>query len=304
MISLNKKIFVFLIFICCGSGISHTLLQAGGTEQNTSINAGKSQYSISPDGTYLAFLAKYDYIPNIFVQKIGSEEAIKITSITSGFVYGYFWKNDHTIVYDWHAHCDETRVFVVDVQSLKARDLIPGANSSIRAALEDCAEDILIRTNMHNPDKGSFDVYRLNIISEKMQPITEDPGVEEFYKQGCLYSNKNNKVMTKFERTGKWIQNNCVKCPEKIQAYFLSDDDEMKKMYAKVVQILKQPYYSRYWHRVIHDPAIQITSIQSDRDESKFLIEAFINTACRCYCLYDTKSDVLTVLAQDWDWYR
>jgi len=43
----------------------------------------KTAYQLSPDGTHLSFLAPYERRQNIFVQKIGSTEKLRLTAETS-----------------------------------------------------------------------------------------------------------------------------------------------------------------------------------------------------------------------------
>ena len=52
-------------------------------------NPEKTAYSLSPDGTYYAFLAPYQDRKNIFVQKIGSD--IIYVQVTSGDRPRFIW---------------------------------------------------------------------------------------------------------------------------------------------------------------------------------------------------------------------
>ncbi len=62
-------------------------------------NPEKTSYQISPGGTYFSFKAPYQDRMNIFVQKIGSDTAIRLTSETDRDIMGYFWPNDSQILY-------------------------------------------------------------------------------------------------------------------------------------------------------------------------------------------------------------
>jgi len=58
-------------------------------------NPEKSYFQISPDGTHFAFLSPYERRKNIFVQKIGDDQATRITSETERDIAGYMWANDN-----------------------------------------------------------------------------------------------------------------------------------------------------------------------------------------------------------------
>ena len=51
-------------------------------------NPEKARYQISPDGVWFAFMSPYENRMNIFVQKIGENEAKRITSETARDIGG------------------------------------------------------------------------------------------------------------------------------------------------------------------------------------------------------------------------
>ena len=62
-------------------------------------NSEKSDYQISPDGKYFSYMAPWESRRNIFVQQVGSDEAVRITSERERDLAGYFWANDSRILY-------------------------------------------------------------------------------------------------------------------------------------------------------------------------------------------------------------
>ena len=53
-------------------------------------NSEKSDYQISPDGKYFSYMAPWESRRNIFVQQVGSDEAVRITSERERDLAGYF----------------------------------------------------------------------------------------------------------------------------------------------------------------------------------------------------------------------
>jgi len=55
-------------------------------------NPVKVAYSLSPNGEYLAFMQPWENRLNVFVEKIGSGPAIRVTSAKQRDIAGYAWK--------------------------------------------------------------------------------------------------------------------------------------------------------------------------------------------------------------------
>ena len=140
-------------------------------------NPERTGYSISPDGKYLAYLAPYESRLNIFVQKTGSEEAVKITSVTERDIANYFWKGNNRIIYLKDKNGDENfHLFSVDIEGKNHKDLTPFENvkANLIDELEENDSDILIGLNKKNIEV--FDAYRLNAETGEMTLAAENPG--------------------------------------------------------------------------------------------------------------------------------
>src|SRR5674476_162828 len=57
-------------------------------------NADKNNFQISPDGNYYSYIANYKKMYNVFVQKIGDENAVRVTNDSLRSIYNYGWKGD------------------------------------------------------------------------------------------------------------------------------------------------------------------------------------------------------------------
>ncbi len=140
-------------------------------------NPEKTSYQISPDGIYFSFLAPYESRMNIFIQKIGSNNATRITSEKQRDIAGYFWANKNRILYLKDTGGDENfKLFGVDKDGKNAKALtdFEGVKTNIIDALKDIPDEIIIGLNKR--DKMVFDPYRLNIKSGKMEMLAENPG--------------------------------------------------------------------------------------------------------------------------------
>src|SRR5258708_3911656 len=116
-------------------------------------NPEKTGYSISPDGRYLAYLAPYENRLNIFVQKIGSGNAARVTSVTERDIANYFWKNNNMIIYLKDKNGDENfHFYSVDIEGNNPKDLTSFENvrANLIDELEESDTDILIGLNKKN----------------------------------------------------------------------------------------------------------------------------------------------------------
>lgn len=140
-------------------------------------NPEKTGYQISPDGNYFSFLAPWESRLNVFVQKIGDKEAVRVTSATQRDITSYFWKGNNKIIYLQDNAGDENfKLYSVDIDGTDLKLLT--AENNVRAAIVDDLEDIddymIINTNERNPQV--FDVYRINVNTGEKKMIAENPG--------------------------------------------------------------------------------------------------------------------------------
>lgn len=153
-------------------------------------NAKQTAYQLSPDGSYISFLAPYKDRMNIFVQPIDSQEALRLTSETERSVAGYFWKGNNRIFFVKDDGGDENyHIFsiAIDGSDLKCYTPFPGVRASIIDDLEDNPDEMLIGLNRRNPEV--FDPYRLNIHTGELTLLAENPGNYQGWTTdhaGCL----------------------------------------------------------------------------------------------------------------------
>jgi len=140
-------------------------------------NPEKSSYNISPDGRYISFMAPYENRMNIFVQKAGSNKAVRLTSETDRDISGYFWANNNRILFLKDNGGDENfALFGVDAngKNLKCLTCFDKVRTQIIDDLEDQPDEVIIGLNKRNA--MVFDPYRLNIKTGEMVMLAENPG--------------------------------------------------------------------------------------------------------------------------------
>lgn len=140
-------------------------------------NPDKALVRLSPDGNYISFVAPLDGVLNVFVSKRQEPENAKpITFDKSRGVRSYFWSYDNKhIIYAQDEKGDENwRLYSVDIDTDSSTCLTP--KEGVRAGV--------VKMSKHNPDqalitlnsrkKELFDVYKLNIITGKMDMIYQN----------------------------------------------------------------------------------------------------------------------------------
>src|SRR5215207_831857 len=140
-------------------------------------NPVKVAYSLSPNGEYLAFMQPWENRLNVFVEKIGSGQATRVTSAKARDISSYAWKGDNRIVYLQDTGGDENfRLYAVSIDGSNPKDLTPfeKVRAQIIDRLEQNKNEILVGLNKREPQV--FDVYRMNVNTGEMQIIAENPG--------------------------------------------------------------------------------------------------------------------------------
>jgi dipeptidyl aminopeptidase/acylaminoacyl peptidase len=140
-------------------------------------NPVKVSYTLSPNGEYLAFMQPWENRMNVFVEKIGSGQATRVTSAKARDIAGYAWKGNNRLVYIQDTGGDENfRLYAVGIDGSNPKDLTPfeKVRAQIIDQLEQNENEILVGLNKRAPQV--FDVYRINVNTGEMQMIAENPG--------------------------------------------------------------------------------------------------------------------------------
>lgn len=140
-------------------------------------NSDRSGYQISPDGNYFSFLAPYEDRMNIFVQRIGSEDTVRLTSETARSVAGYMWATNERILFMKDTAGDENYQLYgvnLDGSDLRAYTAFPGVRTTLIDDLEEIPNEVIIGMNKRQAE--IFDPYRLNLETGELTQLAENPG--------------------------------------------------------------------------------------------------------------------------------
>ena len=140
-------------------------------------NGEKTGFQISPDGSYFSYMANYKDMQNVFVQKAGENEALRVTSDTLRSIPGYVWKGTR-IVYIQDIGGDENfQLFSVDPAGGDVKPLtpFPGYRTMVLDELSFIPgkeKEMLVGLNKR--DKQYFDPYLLNIETGELKMLYEN----------------------------------------------------------------------------------------------------------------------------------
>ncbi len=174
------KKLIFLILITLGLASCQPSLPPKATKLNVEDffrNPEKTSFQLSPDGEYFSYLAPYETRLNVFIQKIGDEEAIRITSETERDIAGYLWANNKRILFLKDTGGDENYHLYgvnIDGSELKGLTVFDKVRTELIDELDEIEEEVIVGLNKRNPTV--FDPYRLNIVSGELTMLAENPG--------------------------------------------------------------------------------------------------------------------------------
>ncbi len=161
-------------------------------------NPEKTAYKISPDGKYLSYLAPHNNRLNVFIQKIGSDKAERITNETERDIVNYIWGNNEQILYLQDNKGDENyHLYTANIDGGSIKDLTPFEKIAVQLIdeLEEIDSEVLIAINKRNPE--IFDAYRLNIKTGGLKMEAENPGNVSLW-----YTDHNGKIRTAITTDG------------------------------------------------------------------------------------------------------
>lgn len=146
-------------------------------------NPDKAAPKISPDGRRLAFLAPVDGVLNVWVGPVDDPAAARpLTRDTHRGIRIYFWAyTSQHILYLQDKDGDENwRVYAVDLESGKVRDLTPitGVQARIYGVSHKFPGEVLIGLNDRDP--RLHDIHRVNLETGERQLLLTNEGFVSF----------------------------------------------------------------------------------------------------------------------------
>ncbi|HNX56837.1 MAG TPA: S9 family peptidase [Prolixibacteraceae bacterium] len=140
-------------------------------------NPEKTAFRLSPNGEYFSYLAPWEKRLNVFVQKIGTDQAVRITSEKDRDIAGYLWKGNNRILFLKDTGGDENFQLYgvnIDGSDLKGLTVFEKVRTELIDDLKDVDGEIIVGLNKRNPQV--FDPFRLNVVSGEMTQLAENPG--------------------------------------------------------------------------------------------------------------------------------
>ncbi len=140
-------------------------------------NPTKVSFQLSPDGEHLAFLQPWQKRLNVYVQKIGEDQAKRITDATKRDIAGFAWANNERVVYVQDKGGDENfKLYAVNIDGSNPKVLTPFDKVRVGLVddLEDNPDEMIIQMNKR--DKRVFDAYRINVNTGDMKMVAQNPG--------------------------------------------------------------------------------------------------------------------------------
>ena len=140
-------------------------------------NPEKTAFRLSPNGEYFSYLAPWESRLNVFVQKVGADSAVRITSETERDIAGYLWKGNNRILFLKDTGGDENfQLYGVNADGTEQKGLtvFEKVRTDLIDDLEDVDGEVIVGLNKRNPQV--FDPFRLNVNSGEMVQLAENPG--------------------------------------------------------------------------------------------------------------------------------
>jgi len=143
-------------------------------------NPERTQGRISPDGTYVSWLAPVDGVLNVHVAPADDPGAAKVvTSDTFRGIRNHFWAPNSQFVYfvQDNGGDENFHVYATDVETGEVKDLTP-FDDGVRATIEGVSnvqpDKILVGVNARNSQL--FDLYLVDVNTGDRTLVQENPG--------------------------------------------------------------------------------------------------------------------------------
>jgi dipeptidyl aminopeptidase/acylaminoacyl peptidase len=140
-------------------------------------NPDETDYKLSPDGNYYAYVGSHEGINNIFLREIGNPDVLQLTNAIDRDIVRFFWGNNTYIMYLQDNEGDENyKLYRVHIHEKTVDCLTPfdEVNVNVIDVMRNKPDEIIVSMNKRDPEL--FDPYRLNIATGEMILLAENPG--------------------------------------------------------------------------------------------------------------------------------
>ncbi|MFB2119640.1 prolyl oligopeptidase family serine peptidase [Parapedobacter sp. 2B3] len=137
----------------------------------------KTNFRISPNGEYIAYLGLYNDEKNIYVMDTGEEgEAQRVTTETERGIQSYFWANDEELVFTKDKRQDSLQIFAVHRATSAVRHLMPPSAVKLHWISPTKVINNSFLISLNERDSSVFDVYRLRTDACQRELVARNPG--------------------------------------------------------------------------------------------------------------------------------
>ncbi len=142
-------------------------------------NPERANPQLSPDGTYLAYLAPDERnVLQVWLRTVGQQDDRVLTADKKRGIRMYFWTYDgEQLIYMQDSDGDENfHLYTVNIRSNIIRDITPFQGIQARLVARDprFPDEVLVGLNL--ADRRKHDVYRVNLKNGAIEFDTENPG--------------------------------------------------------------------------------------------------------------------------------
>ncbi|MGK6351042.1 prolyl oligopeptidase family serine peptidase [Parapedobacter sp. DT-150] len=137
----------------------------------------KTDFQLSPNGKYIAYLRLYEGQKNIFILHPDEQNREqRITSDRDLGIQSYFWANDDELIFTKDKKNDSLQVFAVNRATSAARHLMPPSAVKLRWISPSKVINNGFLISLNERDSSVFDVYRLRTDACKKELVAKNPG--------------------------------------------------------------------------------------------------------------------------------
>ncbi len=146
----------------------------------------RSYFRISPDGQYISYLTSYKSKPNLYIQSLADGKGYMATQFTDDPVTDYFWTYTNQIVFMQDVvSSDSLKMYVLNAKTLKKRPLLAEHRVKVRLLNQSKLQPRILTIGMNKRDEGMFDVYRLDLVTGRLDLYITNPGdITEWISDG------------------------------------------------------------------------------------------------------------------------
>lgn len=137
----------------------------------------KNNYLVSPDGKFISYLKPDNNRIHIYVETWDGKNTLQLTCDTNRSISGYFWANNHEIVYLKDGSEDkDPSLLAVSFDGSNKRELVTFRNTKIKLITTGQVQDNNVLIALNKRDSTVFDAYRLNIQTGELSLLFKNPG--------------------------------------------------------------------------------------------------------------------------------